>query len=82
MVLDQARNGSLFFLTISNTLQNLDLRFMCIINERLNRQESNCDSIFKHFETLNSDLHKYEDEMKAEINKAAKKCTAINGFIR
>lgn len=43
---------------------------MCIFNERLNRQEMNCESIFKHFETLNDNLKKFEFESKAEINKA------------
>lgn len=42
------------------------LSFMCILNERMNRQETNCDSIFKHFETLNSNLQKYENERSAE----------------
>lgn len=53
-----------------NIALNKILSFMCIFNERLNRQETNCESIFKHFETLNDNMKKFDIEGKAEINKA------------
>lgn len=51
---------------ISSTLDKI-LSFMSIFNERLSRQETNCDTMFKHFETLNSNLQKYASESKADI---------------
>ncbi len=45
------------------------LSFMCIFNERLNRQEQNSESVFKHFETLNDNLKQFNIERRAEINK-------------
>lgn len=53
---------------INITLEKV-LSFMCIFNERLNRQETKSDSIIKHFETLNGHLQKCEQESKAELNK-------------
>lgn len=61
---------------ISATLDKI-LSFMSILNERLNRQETNCDTMFKHFETLHSNLEKYASESKADIEKAA--VTVNNG---
>lgn len=55
---------------INATLKKV-LSFMCIFNERLNRQENNCDLIFKHFETLNHNLQKFENERKVESDKEA-----------
>lgn len=53
---------------ISETLNKL-MSFMCILNERLGRQEANCELIFKHFEKVNENLHKYVAGNKSEINK-------------
>lgn len=48
------------------------MSFLCIIDERLKRQETNSDEVFKHLETIKGDLQKNESEMKAELTKATK----------
>lgn len=53
-----------------NVTLNKMLSFMCIFDERLKRQETNCESMFKQFETINCNVQKCENEMIAEINKA------------
>lgn len=53
-----------------NVTLNKMLSFLCIFDERLKRQETNCDQIFKHFETINGNLQRCESEIKAEMNKA------------
>lgn len=52
---------------IMSVTLNKILSFMSIFNERLHRQETNSEAIDKNFETLNSNLQKYESEMKAEL---------------
>ncbi len=45
------------------------LSFMCIFNERLCRQEINCDSIFKNLDGVNNSIIDFKGEMKDELNK-------------
>lgn len=62
-----------------NVTMNKILSFMCIFNERLNRQETNCESIFKHFEALDNKLEKYANESTADTNEATN--TVKNGVM-
>lgn len=54
-----------------NETLNKILSFMCIFNERLNRQEINCDQIIKQCELLNENVLKSENELKGEISKVS-----------
>lgn len=64
---DECRDNP--YKVISITLDKL-LSFLCILDERLKRKETESDSIIKHFETLSEHLQKQEYERKAELNKA------------
>lgn len=55
--------------TLNVTLNKM-LSFMCIFEERLKRQEANCESMNEQFETINCNIQKCENEMRAEMNKA------------
>lgn len=52
---------------INKTLEKI-LSFMCILNERMNRQETNSDAMFKQLEELNCNLQKFEDE-RSTVNE-------------
>lgn len=43
------------------------LSFMCIFNERINRQEIYSESMFKHFDCLNNNFIELKGEIKGEI---------------
>lgn len=59
---------------IGDALQKI-LSFMCILDERLNRQESNSDKVFKNFENLDNKILMLSNEKMAETNK---KLNAVN----
>lgn len=63
---------------IGDSLQKI-LSFMCILDERLNRQEANSDKMFKNFENLDSKIQVPSNEKMAETNKltnVVNACTA------
>lgn len=60
---------------VNETLKKI-LSFMCIFDERLNRQETNSETIFKGIEEINSVIQNSKSELKAEINKVT-----INGRV-
>lgn len=53
-----------------NVTLNEMLSFLCTCDERVKRQETNCDRLFEHFEKIYDNLYKCETEIKAEMNKA------------
>lgn len=60
-----------------NVTINKLLSFMGILDERLSRQETNCESIYKHFEALNKNLEKYANERLSDTNETTN--TVNNG---
>lgn len=63
-VCEQCQNSPLY--QINLTLKKM-MSFMCIFNERLNRQEINNETIFKQFDIVNNNLEKIANEIKTEI---------------
>lgn len=55
---------------IGDSLQKI-LSFMCILDERLNRQEANSDKMFKNFESLDSKIEMLSNEKMAEKSKVS-----------
>lgn len=55
---------------IGDALQKI-LSFMCILDERLNRQEANSDKMFKNFESLDSKIEMLSNEKMAEKSKVS-----------
>lgn len=63
-VCDQCQNGPLQSMNL--TLKKL-MSFMCIFNERLNRQEINSETMFKQFDLVNQNIENLAAEIKSEI---------------